>query len=320
MLPSRLDTSAAISRSSRSAPVLTRTETGPLLEPTNRWWEDKAVFNPGVAEGPDGIIHILYRAQGRDSISRMGYARTRDGLTIDERLPDPVLEPDVHDEYERWGTEDPRVVRIGRLYYVTYVASSFYGEERQGRQWRVRASLAVTDDFRSFLRLGSILPESDDKDAVLFPEKVGGRFMLLHRFPPDVWLATSDDLRHWEQHHIVLRTRPALWDERKIGAGPPPVKTPSGWLLCYHGFDHHTVYRAGFALLDLKDPSRVLGRSLEPALQPVEPWEVKGVTPRVVFPTGMVLRGDELLLYYGAADSVVGVARGSVKDILASLR
>lgn len=307
--------------------LLTRVGDGPLLGPTNSWWENFAVFNPGVAEGPDGVIHLLYRAQGKDRVSRLGHATTRDGTTIDERWPEPVFEPDLHVEWERLGTEDPRIVRIDGTYYVTYTAASLYRASDPHPEWlpsgdppwRVRVSLALTEDFRTFTRFGAILPEMDNKDAVLFPEKIQGNYVLLHRLPPDMWIAMSADLKTWENHRVVLRTRPALWDEYKLGAGSPPVRTPSGWLMSYHGVDHHNVYRAGFALLDLNDPSRVLGRSVEPALEPQEPWELQGQTARVVFPSGMVLRGDELLLYYGAADTVTGVARGSLQAILASL-
>ena len=316
-------------------PLLTRVGDGPLLTPTGRWWEDRAVFNPGAAEDADGVIHLLYRAQGRDMISRIGYARTRDGVTIEERVADPVLEPG-HNEFERLGLEDPRIVRMRDGFYVLYIAASQYeatdvhagqavpwrlpGRPPEEPPWRVRVALALTKDFRTFTRLGVVLPELDDKDAVLFPEKIGGEFVILHRLPPDVWIATSADLKDWTEHQVVLRTRPALWDESRVGAGPPPIRTTEGWLLCYHGADHHNVYRAGFALLALDDPSRVLGRSDEPVLEPVTSWEVRGQVPRVVFPTGMVQRGDELLVYYGAADSVVGVARGSVQAILGSLR
>lgn len=308
-------------------PLLVRHGSGPLLQPSSRWWEDVGVFNPGVAEGTAGMIHLLYRAQGRDRVSRLGYARSLDGVTIEERLPEPVFEPDLGNEFERLGTEDPRVVRIGTTYYVTYTAASLYRATdphpawlpEGSPPWRVRVALALTDDFRTFTRLGLILPDVDNKDAVLFPEKIGGEFVLLHRLPPDMWIATSADLRHWAEHQIVLRTRPAFWDERKLGAGSPPVRTDAGWLVCYHGVDHHNAYRAGFVLLALKDPGVVLARSLEPVLEPKQPWEVKGRTPRVVFPSGMILRGDELLVYYGAADTAVGVARGSLKEVLASL-
>lgn len=313
-------------RSDRS--LLARVGSGPLLQPTHRWWESTAVFNPGVAEGPDGVIHFLYRAQGRDGISRLGYARSLDGETIVERGKEPVFEPETESEFERLGTEDPRIVRLGKTYYVTYTAFSRYRvTDPHPSQFpeisppvRIRVALAITEDFQSFARLGVILPEMDNKNAVLFPEKVGGEFVLLHRIPPDMWIATSGDLKHWRQHRVVLRTRPSLWDERRLGAGPPPVRTEAGWLVCYHGVDHHNAYRAGFVLLDGRDPSRVLGRSIVPALEPVLPWEILGQTPRVVFPSGMVCREDELFVYYGAADSVIGLVRGSVREILASLQ
>lgn len=312
-------------RSDRS--LLARALDGPFLQPTSYWWESVAVFNPGVAEGPDGVIHFLYRAQGRDGIARLGYARSLDGETIVERGREPVFEPETESEFERFGTEDPRIVRLGKTYYVTYTAFSRYRatDPHPARlpeispPMRIRVALAITEDFQRFVRLGVILPEMENKDAVLFPEKVGGEFVLLHRIPPDMWVATSGDLKHWREHRVVLRTRPSLWDERRLGAGPPPVRTEAGWLVCYHGVDHHNVYRAGFVLLDHNDPSVVLGRSVEPALEPETPWEVKGRVPRVIFPSGMILRGDQLLVYYGAADTVVGVARGSLKEILASL-
>lgn len=309
------------------AGLFTRLGDGPLLLPTERWWESSAVFNPGAAEGPDGVIHLLYRAQGQDHVSRLGHATTRDGVTIEERSPEPVFDPDLQDEFERLGTEDPRIVRMNDTYYVTYTAVSLYRPSDPHPEWlpsgsppsRVRVSLALTEDFRTFTRLGVVLPDMDNKDAVLFPEKIGGKYALLHRLPPDMWIAMSADLKTWGDHRVVLRTRPALWDEHKLGAGPPPIRTPAGWLVCYHGVDHHNVYRAGFSLLDSENPSRVLGRSSEPALEPQEPWEIKGQTSRVVFPCGMVLRGDELLVYYGAADSVVGVAKASLQAVLASL-
>lgn len=311
-----------------AATLLRRAGNGPLLSPTQRWWENRGVFNPGVAEGPDGVIHILYRAQGQDGVSRLGYARSRDGITIDARHPDPVFEPDTHDEWERLGVEDPRIVRLRHTYYITYTAASLYKATDphpawlppEAPPWRVRVSLAVTEDFRTFTRMGVILPEMDNKDAALFPERLGGKYVLLHRLPPDIWIATSADLKRWDGHHVVLRTRPALWDERRVGTGAPPVRTPTGWLVCYHGADHHNVYRAGFALLAPDDPTRVLARSVAPALEPVTEWERAGQVPRVIFPTGMVVRGDDVLVYYGGGDQAVGVARGSLTEILASLR
>lgn len=306
--------------------LFTRAAENPLLTPTSRWWESVAVFNPGVAEDAAGRLHILYRAVGRDGISRCGYATSRDGVTIETRSLEPVLEPDLHDEYERLGIEDPRLTLLNGIFHVTYTAASVYAMTDARRisetetPWRVRVALALTEDFQTFSRFGVILPDMDNKDAVLFPEKLEGKYVLLHRLPPDIWISTSDDLREWGNHRAVVRTRPAFWDERKLGAGAPPLRVDEGWLLAYHGSDHHNVYRAGFLLLDARDPSIVLGRSDVPALGPKAPYEVDGSVPRVVFPTGLIRRGDSLLLYYGAGDRVVAVARGLLKDVINSLR
>lgn len=305
-----------------------RVRSNPILTPTNLWWESEAVFNPGVVLGDDGITHILYRAIGRDGISRFGYARSRDGEKIDYRSKEPVFEPDEGNEFERFGVEDPRLVKVNGYFYVTYAAASKYKvtgklaslNELQDKPWRVRISLAVTKDFVNFTRHGVVIQDMDNKDAVLFPDKINGKYVILHRLPPDIWVAYSDDLRDWRGHQKVTHTRPGEWDERRIGAGAPPVRVNEGWLLMYHGSDHHNVYRAGFLLLDANDPSKVLGRSSYPAFSPREKYEKEGLVPNVVFPQGLVLREDQLWMYYGGADKVVGLAIGSLKSILASLK
>lgn len=315
------------SNSAKSSDLFARANSNPILYPTNFWWESEAVFNPAAAEDENGVIHLVYRAMGKDGISRFGYARTKNGEHIDYRSTAPIFESDENNEFEEKGVEDPRLSCVDGQFYMTYTAASKYKAEEPvpvwlgpDQPWRVRVSLAVTKDFKSFSRRGVILPEMDNKDAVLFPEKINGQYAILHRLPPDIWVAYSDNLADWEKHEKVTHTRPGFWDERRIGTGAPPIKTPAGWLVSYHGSDHHNVYRAGFLLLDLKDPSRVLGRSGEPAFEPVEKYEKEGLVPRVVFPEGLVLRGDELLMYYGGADKVVGLARGSLKKVLASLK
>jgi predicted GH43/DUF377 family glycosyl hydrolase len=314
--------------SSRASDLFVRARSNPILAPTTQWWESEAVFNPAAVEDKDGNIHLIYRAFGKDGISRFGYARTRNGEHIDYRGKEPIFESDESNEYEEMGVEDPRLSCIDGNYYMTYTAASKYapGEplpawmKNDDKPWRVRVSLAVTSDFKTFTRHGVILSEMDNKDAVLFPERINGKFAILHRLPPDIWIAYSDDLRSWKGHEKVTHTRPGEWDERRIGTGAPPLKTSAGWLVSYHGSDHHNIYRAGFILLDLNDPSVVLGRSSLPAFEPVEKYEKEGIVPRVVFPEGLVLRGDDLLLYYGGADKVVGMARGSLKKVLASLK
>lgn len=313
--------------SARETALFVRARSNPILKPTDLWWESEAVFNPAAAEDKNGVIHLVYRAIGKDGISRFGYATTKNGEHIDYRSPAPIFESDENNEFEEKGVEDPRLSCVGGQFYMTYTAASKYKADEPlpawlgaDQPWRVRVSLAVTDDFKHFSRHGVILPEMDNKDAVLFPEKINGKFAILHRLPPDIWIAYSNDLTDWDGHEKVTHTRPGLWDERRIGTGAPPIKTPQGWLVAYHGSDHHNVYRAGFLLLDLNDPSRVLGRSREPAFEPVERYEKEGLVPRVVFPEGLVLRGDELLMYYGGADKVVGMAKGSLMKVIASLK
>ena len=188
-------------------------------------------------------------------------------------------------------------------------------------------------DLRSFEYETMVTPPGiDDRDGVLFPEKVGGRYVLLHRptswvgrtYGLDragIWLAFSDDLLNWDygtgpQYLLLSPREDVAWEAAKIGAGPPPVRTPAGWLMIYHGVDTRHVYRVGAALLDLADPRKVLARTDEFLMEPELPWEKVGVIPNVVFPTAAVLRGSELLVYYGAADRVVGLATARVDELL----
>jgi len=160
----------------------------------------------------------------------------------------------------------------------------------------------------SWERMGIILPDENNKDVVLFPGKVRGRYALVHRRPPHIWIAYSDDLLHWDSHQILMRTRPGHWDGWRIGAGGPPMYTDEGWVEIYHGVDDARVYRLGIAVFDLDDPTRVIFRQDDPILEPVEGWELYGDVPNVVFSCGQAEGPDGVYVYYGAADSVIGVA------------
>jgi predicted GH43/DUF377 family glycosyl hydrolase len=196
--------------------------------------------------------------------------------------------------------------------------------------------LLRSPDLRRFESLGLITPEGvDDRDGVLFPQKVGGRYLMMHRpstwtgpeygtEKPGIWLAWSDDLATWDYgepgEHLLMTPR-AEWEGAKIGAGPPPVRTEEGWLVIYHGVDERYVYRVGAVLLDLEDPMRVIGRSEAPLMEPERTWEKQGVIPNVVFPTAAVPgRDGELLIYYGGADRVVGLATADLGRLLDHLR
>lgn len=259
----------------------------------------------------DGLVRLTFT-------SHIRVFRSTDGRSISSE--DAHFIPDG--EYEEFGVEDPRITRIGNTFYITYVAVSRHG---------AATALASTKDFRTFDRHGIIFcPEN--KDVVLFPEQIGGDYVALHRpnaatpfTKPEMWLARSTDLIHWgRQEHFHGGT--STWEMGRIGAGTPPVKTPQGWLEIYHGTREAPgeagvgVYSAGALLLDLDDPQRVIGRSPEPILVPETEFERNGFVPNVVFPTGIVERGDTYLVYYGAADTATAVVELSRRDLVASVR
>jgi len=239
---------------------------------------------------------------------------SRDGKKIDS-TDGAVLRP--QNVYEEFGIEDPRITRIGDLFYITYVAVSRHG---------VATALASTKDLKIFERHGIIFPP-ENKDVVLFPEKIGDVYYALHRptaatpfTRPEMWLATSTDLVHWGHHEHFLGGS-ERWDIGRIGAGTPPIRTPEGWLEIYHGNSKREedagvgTYAGGLLLLDLKNPRRILARS-GAVLLPETEYEREGFVPNVVFPTGVVERNGNLLVYYGAADTFTGVVEFSMKDLL----
>jgi predicted GH43/DUF377 family glycosyl hydrolase len=310
-----------------------RYDGNPILTPRPEcWWEHKGTLNCGAAEGPDGRIHLLYRAVGFDGLSRLGYASTRDGFTIDERPLLPAYEGHIDDPYARLGVEDPRITRLDGRYYVTYTLASLYFAHEPLRiqnemaPWRVRADMLATEDFRTFESLGHLLPGLDTKDVVLFPERIGGRYALLHRVYPSIQIAFSHDLRRWEGDLTVMDPRPGTWEAERIGAGSPPIRTELGWLLFYHANEFFRPegnvkhYRIGLAVLDLEHPERVIYRHPDPVLEPEMPYERRGVVGNIVFVTGAVERGGRYYLYYGAGDGVTAVATVPKDEVLALVR
>jgi len=277
-----------------------------------------AVFNPGATTF-DGRTLLLLRVEHRTGLSSLAVATSDDGLTGWEIDPLRGLEPRCDQFEEHWGIEDPRITRVGDEYYVVYVGYSTAGP---------LVCLATTRDFATWERAGVLQPP-DDKDAALFPETFAGRWALIHRPAPHmpgvgvhIWISFSPDLRHWGDAQVLLPARRGgWWDANKIGLGPPPLLTPDGWLLCYHGVRttaSGSIYRLGLALLDRDDPTKVLARGNEWILGPEAPYERQGDVPDVVFPCGWVLRddGETLHLYYGGADSVVCVAEARLSELL----
>ncbi|HYI25192.1 MAG TPA: hypothetical protein VD767_07270 [Thermomicrobiales bacterium] len=284
---------------------LTRHPANPILEPiTAHPWESRNVFNTGVTSH-GGEIVLLYRGQGHENaISRLGFATSRDGVHF-ERRADPVFVPETADEVQ--GVEDPRLTLIDGRYQMLYTA------------WapdNIQVARASTTDFVSWERHGIVFPGPDNKDAALFPFRIGGRYCAFHRIPSSMWIAWSDDLAIWGDYQRIMDPRPGCYDDWKLGAGSPPIETDLGWLVIYHGVDTTRRYCLGVALLDRDDPSKVINRPKEPVLEPEEPWELVGDVPNVVFTCGTAEVGDEYFIYYGGADRVIGLATANKAVLL----
>lgn len=263
-------------------------------------------------EDYDPRVVTIHGKQYLTSLSHLRLARSRDGIrfTIDEK---PFLFPARMDE--SYGIEDARITFLDGQYWITYTSVSEHGPG---------VGLAVTTDFKLVERVGMILPPPN-KDVALFPEKINGKYQLLHRpmvsdiGKPSIWLAESTDGIHWGNHRFLFGGRGSsgsaptdtrfAWEGSKIGGGPEPMLTDDGWLVCYHGADAGNAYALALALLDKDDPTKVLDRSDSPLLTPELPWEREGFFPNVVFSNGWVRWPDgRIWIYYGAADSGVGVA------------
>ena len=312
---------------------LERLAHNPLLRPSQVVFAAATgVFNPAaVVDHRSGRVAILFRVfDGKTRHSCLGMALSTDGVNIDEIWDRPALAPAA--PYEDWGIEDARVTYLAeeQRYAVTYTGYSSAGP---------RVCLITTDDIldpRRYRRHGPRIC-ADDKNTVVFPEKIGGRYAILHRPMPRIVLCGAASLEEeWPAEGIALvGPRPGTWRSSRVGAGAPPLRTPLGWLFPFHGatgIEEGNVYSMGWCLLDLADPSRVLYVSDSPALAPAAPYEVqREAVPqvdmanfrdgiRVVFPEGMVERGGELIVYYGAADVNVGAARIDKAELLASLK
>ncbi len=287
----------------------------PILEPIGAHaWESHFVFN-AAAILADKRVHILYRAMGTDSISRLGLAVSSDGYNIDERLPLPVFSP--ISEVENEGCEDPRLSLVDDSLVMAYTA---FGTHSQHRVFQVAlSSININDFVEKRWRWGErylSFPGIHNKDAVIFPEKIKGEYVMFHRIEPDICIARSNDLKRWYDLRYVFGPSTSHWDSWKIGAAGPPFKINEGWLFIYHGVSVDKVYSLGVALLDKNDPEHVLYRSEKPILAPEEEYERFGQVPNVVFSCGQVMLDNELLLYYGGADNVVCGASYELSELL----
>lgn len=296
---------------------LDRHPSNPILLPDpSSDWECYNVFNPAVIHH-NGLFHMFYRAQGLDWVSRIGYAVSRDGIQWN-RLRRPVLEP--HDGSDSRGVEDPRVVEIDGVFYMTYTA---YGHESQDKPTHDGGSIlpmvARSENLITWDRLGPLVRGEDDKDHVLFPRRIGGRYAALHRRWPQVWLAYSEDLQTWPEEAMlpIFGPRPdGYWDCKSVGANGVPIETDQGWLLIYHGYDPNHIYKFGACLLDLEEPHRVIRRSPDPIFWPEELWELRGDVPNVVFSCANPVVDGIVHVFYGGGDHVIGLATCRLDDLL----
>jgi len=332
---------------------LKRYRGNPILQPDKEvWWRSQAVFNPAAWTCEEGI-HLLPRAVGEYEhyVSRIGHflvSGRRDRLEVKCQSKSPVFEP--QEDYEKGAVEDPRIISLEEKLIMTYVALNRFPKESSNS---AVTALAVAKDsnFKEFERWGVITPQdSNDKDVVLFPERINGKYYMIHRpshwrkkwfaqqysnkskpwipctfrelpSKPSVWLSCSwsNDLKNWHDHKLIMEPT-FSWEEKKIGPGAPPVKTEDGWLLVYHGMDENFVYRAGVALLEIDNPSHIIARLPYPIIEPKEKYEKEGDVPNVVFPTAAVIIDEELWVFYGAADKTVGLAFCNLELLLKELR
>ena len=326
---------------SAPARVFTRASENPILAPQGEGFESRDVFNAAAID-IEGAIYILYRAMSADNTSTIGLALSKDGVRIDERLPEPIYTPRAEFEMKKGdangnsGCEDPRVVLMDGSLHMTYTAydgahspkgaiSSISVEDFLARRFnRWSAPVLTTPD------------EVDDKDTALLPEIIDNNYLLYHRIGGQVCADIVPDLsfsKRVSRCIEILHPRHGMWDSEKVGIAGPPIKVDlavdgSAWLMIYHGVSRHGTYRLGAALL-AADGITVLARTADPIFEPLEKYEIEGEVPNVVFSCGQVVRGDPsrpggaegdtLYLYYGGADKVIGVASTSLSRILAAL-
>lgn len=321
--------------------ILKRSGKNPIISPRrDRFWESQATFN-AAAIYEEGKIHLLYRAIGDTNMSVLGYAASSDGTNIDERGEMPAFVPFADFEnkvntplYSPYmsggggygGCEDPRITKLGDRFYLTYVAYNGWDHPR------IALTSISTDDFAKKNWNGwekPVLisrPGVVDKNGCILPEKINGKYVIFHRVYPNILIDYVDDLKFENNCYLkgefCIEPRLDCWDSRKIGAGPPPIKTEDGWLMIYHAVDDldSGKYKIGAMLLDLEDPTKVLYRPKKPIMEPTSIYENEGNKAGVAYPCGAVVKDEELFVYYGGADSVLCLAKANLANLLDYLK
>lgn len=297
---------------------------GIIMRPREEQLGKFARFNPGVVV-KDGIVHMLYRAtdgmitDSKNYISSIGYAKLDLEGNILYDSNEKVIYPT--NCFEVFGCEDPRIVEFEGAYYIFYTA--FDGET-------ARVAIAKTLDFKNFDKLGVISHFAWDKDAFILSERINGKIVYIHRVAPNIQIDYFDSIEElfsekswlgYENHvndSVIMKSK-YDWEFSKVGGSIPPLKTEKGWIFIYHGVDKNQIYRAGVALLDLNNPSKVLARIPYPLLEPVEDYELFGDVDNVVFPEGAYIYQGTLFIYYGAADKYIAIAKLNVDELLTEL-
>ena len=322
LLPDSAIPEQSVQKASVETPLFERHSGNPILSREDWPYQINSVFNAGAVCLADGETLLLCRVEDRRGLSHLCAARSSNGIDGWRVDTEPTL-PANPQEYpeELWGIEDPRITFVPELdqYAVAYTSFARGGPG---------VSLALTKDFKTFQRYGVIMPP-EDKDAALLPRRIHGSWALIHRpvttLGAHMWISYSQDLKHWGSHKIILEARRGgWWDANKIGLCSPPIETPKGWLTIYHGVRQTasgSIYRLGLALFDLGRPDVCLQRGDSWVFGPEAPYERVGDVNDVVFPCGQTIGvdGDTIYLYYGAADSSVALATGSIRRLLSWL-
>lgn len=317
----------------------------PILKPVGNGWESLCVLNPAVIyDDTDGLFKMLYRAAGNDKqhYIYLGLAVSSDGFNFERTSEKPVLSPDL-DGADGGCVEDPRLVKMGGYYYLTYASRTFapgqyWREDKEyfgfqpefGPQFLINNNsvthLAVSSDLKKWKKLGRITDSRyDDRDAYIFPEKINGKFVKLSRpmewcgkgyknANPAIWISYSDDLMEWGKPKLLMQGE-KWWENKKIGGSTPPVRCKYGWLILYHGVaETDGGYRVGAIITDAENPEKIVARTKDFILEPEFDFETQGYYNGCVFPTGICVKDGTMFVYYGAADKYVCVATADFEE------
>ena len=334
---------------------LQKYKNNPILKPNpENAWEERCVLNPAVIyDEKNEEFVMLYRAAGNDKRHqiKLGLATSKDGVHFTRKSREPAFSAD-HGEADGGCIEDPRLMKIGDMVYLTYAARAYapgqywleeyvegvtkaptYTDETDvcGEELPYFAKhnitvtyLAATKDFKTYKKFGRITEATvDDRDVYLFPEKIGGKYAMISRPKfkdaglkmPSIWISFGDDLVEYDKPQLLM-TGKEWWETQRIGGGTPPIKTEHGWFMLYHGVDDKGIYRVGAVLMDLNDPRKIVARTREPIMEPEYEYETCGIYEGCVFPTGTVVREGILFVYYGTADTYIGLATADFEQLL----